>query len=140
VSRAAAKKRLLEGAPPNSLFFGEPIRPETPPTVAPVTLALVPVWAAPKLLAAGEPTHQAWHDVAAECPEGRSAAEHCWPVDGRGLVHVVSPGDEHDQKIRCVTGERNPEVGGCCLVPIGGLKGGQRTTHAQRLAELGARV
>jgi hypothetical protein len=58
----------------------------------------------------------------------------------RLTLDMIPRGDEHDQQIRCVAGERNPEVGGCCYVPIGGLKGGQRTTHAQRLAELGARI
>lgn len=140
MSRAVAKKRPFEGAAPLQLFIGGPVA-VTPSPAAPVTLALMPAKStAPKVLSAGEPTRQAWHDVAAECPDGRSATEHCWPVDGRGLVHVVPRGDEHDQQIRCVAGERNPEVGGCCYVPIGGLKGGERTTHAQRLAELGARI
>lgn len=139
----AAKKSLIGGPPPDSLFFGDPIRPASPPTAKAMPLREPVITRPAPVIQAGapvrEPISQAWHEVAAECPDGRTAAEHCWPVDGKAWVHLVEAGDQRDQVIRCVPGERNTEVGGQCYVPVGGLAGG-RTTHAHRLAEFGARV
>ena len=120
--------------PPLDLFFGGPLpataappparRPRAPGRLVPPPIAVGPS-------VDRVPTCQRWHEVAAECPEGRSAAAHCWPVDGIGWAHVVT-----DVGILCVPGEM---CAGPQILPVGGLLVGQRTSDAQRLGELGGR-
>lgn len=130
------KRRALETTAPLDLFDARPFVVTPSPEAVRVPASPRAVYA-PILPGAAsstvqrEPLDQRWHDMAAECPAHRSAAAHCWPVDGKGWAHLV----EGDGAPRCVPAV---QVLGE-MRPVAGLQGWERTTDAQRLAELGGR-
>ncbi len=129
--------RRRDGHAPLDLFFGMPI-----PAAAPVAsrrkhAAATAVHTPSK--SGGEPLYQWWHDVAAECPDGRTAAEHCWPVDGKGWAHVVVGLSTAPASFRCVPAQRHPKHAASVMLPVGGLAPGERISHAQSRAELAGR-